>query len=193
MTQLMSHETDAGTEFKIVFTGPMGAGKTTAIRAISEIDPVSTEARNTDLSESAKASTTVGLDFGRITLANGQVVRLYGTPGQQRFRFMWDILGRGAAGVIVLLDASQAGALVQLDTYVDAFLPLLPSHAIVVGIGRTGQPGALASEAFAARLEARGLVTPVFSVDVRQPHDAFTLVRTLACMLEFREGAEACA
>lgn len=173
-----------GGEFKIVFTGPMGAGKTTAIAAISEIAPVMTEVANTDRVSHSKASTTVGCDFGRLTLADGSVVRLYGTPGQARYRFMWDILGRGAAGVIVLLDASQPGALVQLDVFVDAFLPHVPHGALVVGVGRTHEPNAPPTDAFAARLDARGIVTPVLSVDVRRGDDVMMLVRSLVCILE---------
>lgn len=184
-------EDDAG-EFKIVFTGPMGAGKTTAIAAISEIAPVKTEVDNTDQAAHSKASTTVGCDFGRLTLAEGGVVRLYGTPGQARYRFMWDILGRGAAGVIVLLDASQPGALVQLDLFVDAFLPHVPQGALVVGVGRTGERGAPATDAFAARLDARGIVAPVLSVDVRRSEDVMMLVRTLVCILDsIAHGADA--
>ncbi|MET0225638.1 MAG: GTP-binding protein [Dokdonella sp.] len=182
-----------GGEFKIVFTGPMGAGKTSAIAAVSEVTPVATEGANSALISHTKASTTVGLDFGHITLADGQVVRLYGTPGQARFRFMWEILGRGAAGVIVLLDATQPGALVQMDLFVDAFLPLVPPGAIVIGLGRTTLPGALGSDAFAARLDARGLLVPVFSIDARQPRDVFLLVRTLACILEAQALPEVAA
>jgi signal recognition particle receptor subunit beta len=178
----MSDEGD--TEFKIVFTGPMGAGKTSAIAAISEVVPVLTEVDNSDRLSFDKQSTTVGFDFGRITLANGHSVRLYGTPGQARFRFMWDILGRGAAGVIVLIDASQPGALVQMDHFVDVFKPHVPAGAIVIGIGRTDQPGALSSEAFAARLDARGLMVPVLSIDARKPRDVLVLVQTLACILD---------
>jgi signal recognition particle receptor subunit beta len=103
------------TEFKIVFSGPMGAGKTTAIGAISDEPPVSTDVTNTDRATCDKAQTTAGLDYGRIVLDDGVSVRLYGTPGQLRFRFMWEILGQHAAGVIVLIDASQRDALVQLD------------------------------------------------------------------------------
>lgn len=174
-------------EFKIVFTGPMGAGKTTAIAALSEVAPVRTEVENTDRMSHGKEFTTVGLDMGRITLGDGQVVRLYGTPGQPRFRFMWDILGRGAAGAIILLDATQAGALVQLDLFVDAFAPHVPRGAIVIGLGRTGQADALASDAFAERLEARGYTLPVLSVDVRRRRDVMLLVETLACILEARD------
>lgn len=183
---------DAGTsEFKIVFTGPMGAGKTTAIAALSEVEPVRTEVENTDRMSHGKASTTVGLDMGRFTLPDGQVVRLYGTPGQVRFRFMWDILGRGAAGAIVLLDATQPGALVQLDLFIDAFTPHVPAGAIVVGIGRSGDPGALPSDAFAERLEARGVTLPVLSVDVRRRADVLLLVETLACILESQTSGAA--
>ena len=179
-------------EFKIVFTGPMGAGKTTAIAAISEIPPVSTEVDNTDRASHAKASTTVGCDFGRLTLADGSVVRLYGTPGQARYRFMWDILGRGAAGVIVLVDATQAGALVQMDGFVDAFVHHVPRGAVVVGVGRSGEPGATPTDAFAVRLEERGIVAPVLSVDVRRSEDVLMLVRTLACILDsITDGATA--
>lgn len=171
-------------EFKIVFTGPMGAGKTTAIAAISEVVPVRTEVDNSDRISHAKESTTVGFDFGRITLADGHVVRLYGTPGQARFRFMWEILGRGAAGAIVLIDATQPGALVQMDLFVDVFQPLVPPGAIVIGVGRTEQAGALSSDAFAARLDARGIMAPVLSIDARQPRDVLVLVQTLACILD---------
>jgi len=175
------------TEFKIVFTGPMGAGKTTAIGAISDEPPVSTDVTNTDRAAFDKAQTTAGLDYGRIALDDGVSVRLYGTPGQLRFRFMWDILGHNAAGVIVLIDASQRDALVQLDAFVDAFgggkrMP------IVVGIGRSGEPGALSLDAFAQRLESHGMTLPVFGVDVRRRDDVLLLVDTLLCLLELGDS-----
>lgn len=178
-------------EFKLVFTGPMGAGKTTAIAAISEIPPVRTEVANTDRSGHDKASTTVGLDFGRLTLTDGSIVRLYGTPGQARYRFMWNVLAKGAAGVIILLDASQAGALVHLDQFIEAFLPDMDQLALVVGVGRAEQPGALPSEAFASRLESRGHSLPVLSVDVRRREDVLLLVEALACTLAARSGETA--
>ncbi len=180
-------------EFKIIFTGPMGAGKTTAIAAISEVEPVRTEVDNSDRDSHGKELTTVGFDFGRITLPGGHCVRLYGTPGQARFRFMWNILGRGAAGAIILLDATRADALEQLDLFVDAFVPLLPPGAIVIGIGRCEEPGALGSDAFAARLEARDILAPVLTIDARKPHDVRMLVHTLTCILESRAPLGACA
>lgn len=175
-------------EFKIVFTGPMGAGKTTAIAAISDEPPVSTDVVNTDRAAFDKAQTTVGLDYSHIDIGDGRVVRLYGTPGQLRYRFLWDILGNNAAGVIVLIDASQADALVQLDAFVDAFGGGRGAP-VVVGIGRSDQPGALALDAFAQRLESHGLTLPVFGVDVRRRDDVLLLVDTLLCLLEIDDIA----
>lgn len=103
-----------GQEYKIIVTGAMGAGKTTAIAAISDVAPVTTEAVNSDQTTSAKASTTVALDYGEIALEGGDRVRLYGTPGQQRFSFMWGILAKGALGLILLIDNTSKAPLEDL-------------------------------------------------------------------------------
>lgn len=91
----------------IAITGPVGAGKTSFIRAISEIDPVDTDRRATDDTSVLKPSTTVALDFGRITLNSEQVVYLYGTPGQVRFDFMWEILMSKVNAAVLLIDAHR--------------------------------------------------------------------------------------
>jgi len=170
-------------EFKIIFSGPMGAGKTTAIAAISDEPPVSTDVVNTDRAAFDKDMTTAGLDYGRIVIDEETSVRLYGTPGQLRFRFMWDILGHNAAGVVILLDASQADALVQLDAFVEAF-GSGKRAPLVIGVGRCGEAGALALDTFAQRLEGHGLNLPLFGVDVRRREDVLLLVDTLLCLLE---------
>ncbi|MEO6690214.1 MAG: ATP/GTP-binding protein [Dokdonella sp.] len=170
-------------EFKIVFTGPMGAGKTTAIATISDDAPVSTDVLNNDHATFDKESTTAGLDYGRIVVDGDMAVRLYGTPGQNRFKFMWEILSQGAAGIIVLIDASQADAMVQLEYFVDVF-GRGKSVPIVVGIGRIGQSGSPPIDAFSVRLENRGLTLPIFGVDVRQRADVLLLVDTLLCLVE---------
>lgn len=173
-----------GGEIKIVFTGPMGAGKTTAIAAISEAAPVSTDVQNADHSVTSKDTTTVALDFGQLRLDDGQLLRLYGTPGQRRFQFMWQILGEGALGVIVLLDASQITVLADLDTCLDAFDGLARRQQMLVGVGRTQDPGAVAVTDIQQRLRLRGLVLPVFSVDVRKRADVLLLLETLLNQIE---------
>jgi uncharacterized protein len=96
---------------KIVVTGPVGAGKTTFIRTISEIDVVDTDRKPTDETAQMKSGTTVAMDFGRITLDGDMWVQIYGTPGQSRFDFMWDILIQGTHGYILLVPAHLPGSM----------------------------------------------------------------------------------
>ena len=92
---------------RVVVTGPVGAGKTTFINTISEIETVGTDRRATDETAQMKASTTVAMDFGRVNFGPEMSLHLYGTPGQERFSFMWDILLQNAHGVVVLVPAHR--------------------------------------------------------------------------------------
>ncbi|GAA3296461.1 GTP-binding protein [Streptomyces cinereospinus] len=100
---------------KIVVAGGFGVGKTTLVTSVSEITPLQTEALMTEASEETddltgtpdKRTTTVAMDFGRITLDDDLVLYLFGTPGQQRFWFMWDDLVRGAIGAVVMADTRR--------------------------------------------------------------------------------------
>lgn len=93
---------------KMVVTGPFSAGKTEFISSVSEIDVVSTERRISRASEAvAKSATTVAMDFGRITVDDDLVLFLFGTPGQRRFDFMWEILSEGMLGFVVIVDSTK--------------------------------------------------------------------------------------
>src|SRR5512135_1627097 len=92
---------------KMVVTGPFSAGKTQFIQSVSEIEVVSTERKLTNAAERAiKETTTIAMDFGRITVDKDLVLYLFGTPGQKRFDFMWEILSEGMLGFIVMVDST---------------------------------------------------------------------------------------
>jgi uncharacterized protein len=110
-----------GQAVKVVVTGPFAAGKTTLIRTISEITVLSTERGVTDSTRKRKAETTVAMDFGRITIDRDLVLYLFGTPGQDRFDFMWEILGEGMIGYLLLIDADREDSVDQAVAIHGAF------------------------------------------------------------------------
>lgn len=170
-------------DYKILFTGVTGAGKTTAIGMVSEIPPLSTDVRNTD-SGLSKSMTTVGLDYGEVTLGNADTLRLYGTPGQKRFEFMWRILSKGALGLIILIDNRQHDPLADLDTYLEGFASLISETGCVIAVGRMETHPEPNLEQFSARLESRGLMCPVLAADVREKEQVLLLLDLLLMQLE---------
>ncbi len=106
---------------KMVITGPFNAGKTEFIRTISEIDVVSTERKITDETSRVKKETTVAMDFGRITVDEDLVLYLFGTPGQKRFDFMWEILSEGMLGFVVLVDSIRPETFREARRILDIF------------------------------------------------------------------------
>lgn len=171
-------------ELKLIFTGTMGAGKTTAISTISEIPLVSTEAANLDQESARKATTTVAMDYGEVTLDDGDKLRLYGTPGQERFRFMWEILARGALGVVILVDNARPDPLEDLGIYLDNFSGLIQKASAVIGITRTDIALQPTVDDYYSYLIERGIMLPVFVADVRQRADVLMLVDALLSTLE---------
>jgi uncharacterized protein len=106
---------------KMVVTGPFSAGKTEFISTISEIDVVSTERKITSSAEKVKDQTTVAMDFGRITVDDDLVLYLFGTPGQRRFDFMWEILSEGMLGFIVMVDSTKPETFREAKRILDTF------------------------------------------------------------------------
>jgi signal recognition particle receptor subunit beta len=125
-----------GNAVKIVVTGPFGAGKTTFIRTISEITVLSTERGVSDHTRVHKTQTTVAMDFGRITIDSELVLYLFGTPGQERFDFMWEILGGGMLGFVLLVDATRPDSASEATSNYRAFRRMSPAPC-VVAVNRT--------------------------------------------------------
>ncbi len=116
---------------KMVITGPFNAGKTQFVRSISEIDVVSTERAISTEAERVKETTTVAMDFGRITVDDDLVLYLFGTPGQRRFDFMWEILSEGMLGFVVLVDSARPETFREAKSILETFRAYAPTPYVV--------------------------------------------------------------
>jgi small GTP-binding protein len=116
---------------KMVVTGPFNAGKTEFIRSVSEIDVVSTERKISTEADRVKETTTVAMDFGRITVDDDLVLYLFGTPGQRRFDFMWEILSEGMLGFIVMVDSTRPETFREARNIMMTFKAYAPTPYVV--------------------------------------------------------------
>jgi small GTP-binding protein len=116
---------------KMVVTGPFNSGKTAFIRSVSEIDVVSTERKISSEQERIKETTTVAMDFGRITVDDDLVLYLFGTPGQKRFDFMWEILSEGMLGFIVMVDSARPETFREARGILQTFRAYAPTPYVV--------------------------------------------------------------
>lgn len=116
---------------KMVVTGPFNAGKTEFINSVSEIDTVATERKITSEIERIKETTTVAMDYGRITVDEDLVLYLFGTPGQKRFDFMWEILSEGMLGFIVMIDSTRPETFREARRILETFRAYAPTPYVV--------------------------------------------------------------
>jgi signal recognition particle receptor subunit beta len=169
-------------EHVILFTGPMGAGKTTAIQSLSEIEVVRTEANNSERHIVDKATTTVALDYGEILVGAQEKVRLYGIPGQRRFN------KKRAKGMILLVNSDAANPIEEMLFFLHEFRELYDRGGVIVGVTRADlMPGPTLTE-YSDALERTnpGLVIPVFTVDPREREQMQSILLTLVINIEMR-------
>lgn len=171
--------------FKIVVTGPFNSGKTTFIGAISEIEVVSTEKKTGKGGK--KCNTTVAMDFGRITFPDGYVLHLYGTPGQERFDFMWEILSEGMLGYVVLVDGSKPESFTEVNGIVKAFRKI-SDKPCVVGLTRADRKDCVTPDGIRREIDHIGDVA-VVKCDARKLADVKEVL--LALLERVMERAEA--
>lgn len=172
------------TEVKLIVAGSVAAGKTTAIKTISDIVPIRTDVKASDHVGLLKSHTTVAMDYGELSLPDGQKLRIYGTPGQRRYDFMSKILCRGALGLVVLIDNRVKDPLAELEYYSYVFSDLINESAMVVGVTHRDEalePGLTKYEHY---LQVLQKPWPVFTVDPRNKADVVTLLDALVAMLE---------
>ena len=171
-------------EHKIIFTGPVGAGKTTAISSISDIPVVNTEANATDDVKLRKSSTTVAMDYGILNLDEGTKFHLYGTPGQERFSFMWDILTVGGLGLVLMLDNARKDPLADMEFFLKAFQPFIEKNAVVIGVSRMDVSSRPGLYTFHKKLYEMNMSVPIFEVDARSRKDVKQLLLSLLATLD---------
>lgn len=171
-------------QYKIIFTGPVGAGKTTAIHSISDVPPIKTDASASDMTKTRKSATTVAMDYGVMNLADGEKLHLYGTPGQERFDFMWNILTSGGIGLVLLLDNTRADPFQDMNFFLNAFSGFIAETNVAIGVTQMDLSTKPTIEDYCKRLKEIDMNPPVFAVDARVKNDVSLLVQSLLYSLD---------
>ncbi len=175
---------------KIVVTGNVGVGKTNFVRTISEIEVVSTERRATTCkTKLIKENTTVAFDFGKLTLEPGLVLHIYGTPGQSRFKFMWEIIIDQADACVLLVSANQLQDFHEAKQIL-AFMNQKAQIPIIIGLTNTEDQNAWQPKDIAIALGFHNSEScpPMIAVDVKNYNSALSCLKILLKQLSLKSA-----
>lgn len=164
--------------YKIIITGPVGSGKTTAVNTLTDRNAILTDATVSDsdqITQKRKKTTTVAMDYDVARLDNDNLVHVYGTPGQERFDFMWDILSQGAHGVVLLLDNSRNYPFRDLKYYTGRFSKLIKASRLIIGVTRFDLKQDPTIETYQHWLKTLDIKATVVAIDAREKDDILKL------------------
>ena len=161
------------TQHKIIFAGPMNAGKTTAIASISDVN-VTKEA-----AEKTRNNANVAMDYGVMKLGGVDNIHLYGTPDEEQIEFVRDALTEDGIGLVLLLNNTNKNPFEELKFYTDAFAELVSKGKLVIGVNFMSRKPRPCLEDYYTELERLNIKAPIFEVDCRQYNDVSILVQSL--------------
>ncbi|WP_299179871.1 ATP/GTP-binding protein [uncultured Neptuniibacter sp.] len=175
-------------DHKILFTGAVCAGKTTAIRSLSDIETLDTDAKASDVTVRRKKNTTIAMDYGVLELAQDSRVHLYGTPGQERFSFMWEMLANqfahDAIGLVLLVDNTRKDPFRDVRFYVKEFGEYIRKRRLIIAVTHSDIEPNPGYNDYLACIRELGLMATVMFVDVRNPKTVLSIVEELISAVE---------
>lgn len=164
---------------KLAIVGEVGAGKTQLVNSISEISPFATEAKSSV--DIGKEYTTVGIDYGRLTLGEDVALGIYGLPGQKRFTMLWDMVKSGLWGLLVLVKYGEGINIDDLDYILNYFAPAQQKLPLVIGISHSENADPMELETLIEYLEyllsQHQLIAPILPVDPRDRESSILLLQ----------------
>ncbi|MDO6593166.1 ATP/GTP-binding protein [Neptuniibacter sp. 1_MG-2023] len=171
------------TDYKVLFTGSVCSGKTTAIRSLSDIETVDTDARVSDSAIRRKKKTTIAMDYGVLDLSDSARLHLYGTPGQERFKFMWEVmmsdLVHDAEGLVLLVDNTRNDPFKDIRFYVEEFRDFIVRRRLIIAVTHSDEKAEPDHDYYMQELKAMGLFTTVIFIDARDPTSVLKIVKEL--------------
>lgn len=171
------------TDYKVLFTGSVCSGKTTAIRSLSDIETVDTDARVSDSAIRRKRKTTIAMDYGVLDLSDDARLHLYGTPGQERFKFMWEVmmsdLVHDAEGLVLLVDNTRNDPFKDIRFYVEEFRDFIVRRRLIIAVTHSDEQAEPDHDYYMQELKAMGLFTTVIFIDARDPSSVLKIVKEL--------------